>query len=385
MIEVRNIKLKEQLGLQKVVADIIENNKKRELFFAVEAQFTDFLDSDSGDAFMLALLVPAMAAGKTLVIDAPVSKRLLWQLESFMIPALTQMNPKLQKIAIESRQGYSDQIYESDCVVTGLSCGVDSFYTVLELLYGERIPDTLTHFLLFHKVEGLENITETLQERATLQRQMVAKRFALPLIQVWSNAKTFMDFPYEQICVFHDLAIVLALKQKIHKYYYATGYGIPHFELDFSQTCHYDLLNANVIRTDSFEMISHNGMTDRIEKTRALADDPVAQKYLNVCSHPRESGTLNCSSCEKCKRTMVALDILGKLPLFSEVFDLDVYQKRRAQYVGWVLYKWYVNREIYAGEMVREMKRTGFPIPWSSYFFMCQTGVIHQSYKLNLL
>lgn len=385
MIEVRNIRIEKQFGLSKLVADIIENYEKRELFFAVETQYANFLDGNSGDAFMLALLVPAMTAGKTLAIEGPVSKRLLWQLESFMVPALMQMNPKLQKITIAPRQGYSEQIYEADCVVTGLSCGIDSFYTVLDLIYSERIPDRLTHFLLFHKIESLEKITATLQERATKERQIAAKRFALPLIQVWSNAKTFIDFPYEQICAFHDLAIVLALKQRIHKYYYATGYGIPHFALDFSQTCHYDLLNANVIRTESFEMVSHNGMVDRIEKTRALADDPVAQKYLNVCSHPQETGTLNCSACDKCRRTMVALDILGKLPLFSEVFDLALYQKKRAQYVGWVLYKWYINREIYAGEMVREMKRTGFRIPWTSYFFMCRTGVIHQSYKLKAL
>ncbi|HEX7131332.1 MAG TPA: hypothetical protein VF228_02080 [Iamia sp.] len=54
----------------------------------------------------------------------------------------------------------------------------------------------------------------------------------------------------------------------------------------------------------------------RVERLRALVDDPLAQAHLHVCWEHREPGP-NCGRCEKCLRTMAMLAGLGALDRFG--------------------------------------------------------------------
>lgn len=69
---------------------------------------------------------------------------------------------------------------------------------------------------------------------------------------------------------------------------------------------------------------SYDGRTERI---RAIAAEPLAQRYLRVCYENR-SRVGNCSRCEKCLLAMVTLHGLGQLEAF-EVFDRRVPLERR--------------------------------------------------------
>ncbi|MEM5515358.1 hypothetical protein WNY37_00240 [Henriciella sp. AS95] len=52
--------------------------------------------------------------------------------------------------------------------------------------------------------------------------------------------------------------------------------------------------------------------TSRIDKTAAVARNPEFLRVLNVCSRGRQSSEhLNCSKCQKCLRTMLAIDLAG--------------------------------------------------------------------------
>lgn len=52
------------------------------------------------------------------------------------------------------------------------------------------------------------------------------------------------------------------------------------------------------------------------DKLRAIADEPLVQEHLRVCWEHRRPG-LNCSTCEKCVRTMCYLVQFGKLSEFK--------------------------------------------------------------------
>ena len=64
--------------------------------------------------------------------------------------------------------------------------------------------------------------------------------------------------------------------------------------------------------SESLRVVHDGGAVTRIDKVRHLADNPVALDTLRVCAVP-DRATYNCCRCEKCLRTMVALEIAGVL------------------------------------------------------------------------
>ena len=68
----------------------------------------------------------------------------------------------------------------------------------------------------------------------------------------------------------------------------------------------------------------------RFEKLVKLADDPFSAQYLNVCFNFNGK---NCGECYGCLKTMVVLDLLGKLHNFDKVFDLEKYYSDRRKYI----------------------------------------------------
>ena len=67
--------------------------------------------------------------------------------------------------------------------------------------------------------------------------------------------------------------------------------------------------------------VRHDGAeASRVEKTAVVAESHVAVEVLHVC--PQELGDHNCGSCAKCSRTMMTLDVFGKLG-FTRTFPSD--------------------------------------------------------------
>lgn len=48
---------------------------------------------------------------------------------------------------------------------------------------------------------------------------------------------------------------------------------------------------------------------------------------------------LNCTRCDKCLRTLLALDVFGNISSFSNLFDIDYYNKIKASYIAKVIYR----------------------------------------------
>lgn len=79
---------------------------------------------------------------------------------------------------------------------------------------------------------------------------------------------------------------------------------------------------------------------------------------------------MNCTRCDKCLRTILTLDILGKKEKYHNIFDLKYYDKSKDLYVGKVIA--YKRRETYYQEIYQLMKETDFPITLKAriYTFM---------------
>ena len=83
----------------------------------------------------------------------------------------------------------------------------------------------------------------------------------------------------------------------------------------------------------------------RVQKTAYIADHPLVQQYLDVCwstqianmtnndSLLKSKVKRNCGKCDKCLRTLFALELLGKIQFYEDIFDISEYKRYRNKYI----------------------------------------------------
>jgi len=164
----------------------------------------------------------------------------------------------------------------------------------------------------------------------------------------------------------------LAMSKYFSKYYCSSA-GWPNF---YDPTLHdgsehYELMLCPFLSSDSVEFILSDEAT-RLEKTAALADDKITQKYLDVCFRFN-----NCGVCSKCYRTLITLELIGKLDNFKDCFDLEKFKKNRASAYYWLLKtqsrKNLTDDAVFANDLYEIAKKKKM-IPFRSrfkYFFTC--------------
>jgi len=391
MIKIGAVKKRTVNDRARISANIDIDGVSRSLFFETGQNNAQYLCDETADGFLVGLLISALQKHSDIYLETPVSERLLYGINNQLIPALVSMNSKFRSINIYPGKTSSQNHNRFNSVATPLSCGVDSFYTVLSNLDG-KIPDSfrLTHLLLFNAGNfGLDQKISS----AELNRQIenvspVCDKLGLPLVWMDSNLMEFVKFPFEQVCTFCNVACAMVLQKLIKLFYYSSGHSISSFSLNFAYTDYYDLLNAGVLRTESFEMVSFGGLTSRFNKTREIDKNSICHEYLNVCVNlekaRRNSNRINCSSCFKCIRTMVSLDILGNLPNYEAVFDLKTFYRKKSIYWGKIRYRSWHAKDEFAIEILTKARLYGYRIPKLSYFWMLLTFISNQVKKKGL-
>ena len=101
------------------------------LWFAVPLEYKEYLCAERGDAFVVAMLWYAMITGSDIESEAPMSEKMVFHITRYLIPALCTEKNGYRRIKILGPT--TDQPYKNiGGVGTGMSCGVDSFYTLHE-------------------------------------------------------------------------------------------------------------------------------------------------------------------------------------------------------------------------------------------------------------
>ncbi len=152
----------------------------------------------------------------------------------------------------------------------------------------------------------------------------------MPLLKLESNFQNVIPQNHARSHTYMDALAIYSLQKLWKNYYYASGIGFSDFSLkgNFIQDpAHFELLLFDCFSTSGLRLISAGGEGDRNDKIEFIADNPIAQKYLHVCIRKE----INCGVCDKCLRTLLALDAANKLDNFREVFDIDAYLKIRNQ------------------------------------------------------
>ncbi len=272
---------------------------------------TDAPVTPNADAVLPTCLLPAVLWGGTLDIDAPISPRLLRSQAEFQ--AIQRMWSRewnygllpLGEIDVRAPARAPAELAPGRAVATFFSGGVDSWAVVSE-------HPEVTHLVF---VRGLDLIDRPPAFVDDVERRLRAAAADLgkTLYVVDTNVRELSNplLPWD-VYFASPLAAVALLHAPLFERVLMTGDA--DYETVVGQGS--DPLVDHLWSTEQLEIAHACGRFSRIERTRMIADDPVAQRALRVCWENRD-GAYNCGRCRKCLSTMITLEALGKREPFS--------------------------------------------------------------------
>lgn len=305
-------------------------------WFSVDAQYEDYLTFDRSDAFAVAILTTAMRDNVDIACEVPMTRRLLYQLNHYLIPMMAGNMEEFHLIKIHAE--ILDTVPEcAGAVGTGWTGGVDSMYTLMKALHTDRKKHKLTHLLIAnHGALEEENNREALHQLVEKAKRGIAEEVGLEVIGVDTNLQELMPEKFLAVASFRHAAVVLALQKLFGVFLCSAAYEFSKFSFDAENGFYYELVSFGCFETDCTVFYSAYGAFSRAQKLKELADFSLARKYLHPCIDPLGK---NCGRCGKCVRTEAALYGLGRLEKFSEVFDVEEFEKNKDWYLANVLAK----------------------------------------------
>ncbi len=324
------------------------------LFFEVEKEYEEYLTPEVSDGPLVGCLLWAMERGMDIVCEGAVSDRLYHQLTEYMIPTISQNIKSYHAIQIHAP--LSNLKWEGGAVGTGLSCGVDSFYTTMKKRsYEDGCRQKLTHLCFFNSgqmgIFGGERARNVFRERAKRFRG-VAEEIGCGFFTCDTNLSEFLMQNYIKGTLFRLFANLLIVQKLFSLYYVSSSYPVNEFHFTDHDPAYYELFVNACLSTDSVRFEDVGGETTRMGKLEYLKQFDIVKRELNTCV----SDVTNCTRCNKCRRTMLNLYALGILDEFSAVYDVEWFKKNKGKMRRWaVLNFWRTDQK----ELNRALRKAG--------------------------
>lgn len=339
-------------GKSKLIFNIKdENTIDYNLYFEVDDQFKEYLVTEVSDASVVCLLLYAMENNFNIECETPVSERLMYQLNEYLIPAISKNIKCYHNIKILAKT--NDIEFNGKAVGTGLSCGVDSFYSVLKNLEHGKSKLQLTHLCFFNAgatgMFGGEAARNVYLERSK-RFERVANELGCTYIACDSNMNEFLHQEHERTHIFRTLCIPLALQKLFSTYYFSSSYEYSEFKFSDFDPAYYEILILPNLSNQNIRFVEVGGETTRQGKVEYISKYDITHRELNVCISEIE----NCHECRKCRRTMLNLYIAGKLDSYNRVFDVEWFNNNKRYMFRWALMNfWRVDMP----EIIKNLKR----------------------------
>lgn len=314
---------------------------RSECFYSVPLEYADMADTERSSCFLAAFLYPAMRLGEDLHVAGTVSARLLFNANEFIIPLMASCDSRLKRVKVSAGSVCDVPAQGASAVGTGFSGGIDSFATICTRLAPSVPPGfALTHLFFFNV--GAHGVPRNPGDMDRIERQFRARyakfkafpeETGLPFVPVDSNVHAFHPWGHLETATFATLSAVMFLARGVKRYYLASS-GHTYRQLwkflgDGGRPDAIERLNMMLLpwlSCEGLDFVDDGNFMDRSRKTALVADYPPARRYLNVC-YGHDTLDTNCSVCGKCARTLLTLDVLGRLDDFSAVFDIPRYRR----------------------------------------------------------
>ncbi len=283
-----------------------------ELYFSVPKKYESFL-SDSEDWLASALLFPAMATKKDLLVDGSVSERFLYGAKEYQKYFKFWRPSDFETINI-SANPYADQgnsLEINQRAASFFSGGVDSFYTLhSHLPHNEPLPPFQIQYCFFLHGFDIPLSEEFVFNRLSAKYADLLGHMGVEMIPIRTNLRHFLDPKCDWLMVHGAFLSTIALLM---------SRGIR--RVFIGSTNRYSLIvpplgsnpmTDHLLSRPHLEVFHHGSNLSRIEKLRVISQWEVTYQSLRVCWE-NTSQDNNCGRCAKCLRTMLALETLGSL------------------------------------------------------------------------
>lgn len=349
--------IREEDGRVLLCAPVTLQGQTQKAFFSVEPEYGQYLTQERSDAFVVGFLTTAMRLGLDIVCCTPMTKRLHYQITSYLIPAMADNMEIYHPIAIRAPLA-EELLPRGKAVGTGWTGGVDSMYTLMNHLNSEIPGYCLTHLVVTNNgaLESKDNekMLACMVERA---RRGVAAELGLKVIGINSNLQLLQQEKYLAVAAFRLPAVILAVQKLFGVFLNSAGYEFAKFSFVQENSAYYELLPLQCFETDCTAFYSAHGAVPRIRKLEELSSFPMARKYLHPCIYAKRND--NCGKCGKCVRTQAALYALGTLENFRAVFPVDDFLENKTEYLAQIVVN---GHSQHYGEVLTQMQKNGMPI-----------------------
>ena len=277
------------------------------LWFKFPREYEQYI-SDRADGFVVSLLLLAMQRGEDIEVRGSLSSRLVYGMQEYqrIFNSWFPQNYKLINIKCSDFDdaGLNGRKKVSACAFSG---GVDSFYTLWSHLpQNEHIQDYQVSYGLFVHGFDIPLKDERTYQIASENYCEMLQRFGLHLLTARTNMRQFRpDWNYTHGAATIGVALIL-------------GRLISRFFMPASKT--YTTLEPwgadpmidPLLSTETLEVLHDGAGASRMQKIATLAEWSETYPRLRVC-WKEPDGLINCCRCDKCVRTMIALEVLGVL------------------------------------------------------------------------
>ena len=150
MITINKPYLKKSNGIFRICSDIQIGKENKTLYYEADGVEESNFCIERADAFLVGLLPLAMKKGESINIKYSISEKLFFQLTEFYIPILARYQNSMNRINICADQLVNTVTKNREGVATGVSGGVDSFYSICKYYnFNVKMVDYLKKALIY--------------------------------------------------------------------------------------------------------------------------------------------------------------------------------------------------------------------------------------------
>jgi len=359
----------------------------KEVYFTVDEEYGDWLTTDVYDAFLVAMIYPALYYDEPIEIDGCVTKRLYFNIKNYIwaivrdYAKLTGQPKRSIKPINVSVKGFATAAKNARLHVgCGFSGGVDSFATLQNNFFDCTDDDYRIDALFFFHIGQYGDVNNPLTRQRADNRFQITQRFAEEIVTraIMMNSNIFDIFQHPSWeytgGVLFRIASVLVFQRALRRYYISGGCSYyehtliggkaspnPYANADMTEFCDHYIIP--MLSPDGLDIVCDGDQYMRSEKVALIANNPFAQRWLNVCVNSNDDHTAatNCGFCSKCMRTLVAIESVGALDKFGGVFDIAAWKRLSYKYKCLIVAQ--QDRNIFYKDNVNFAKQHGNPLP----------------------